>query len=114
MQKPQEPFTLINVEEAKRLIDEGRVKVIDVREPDEWRWGHIPVATHIPLGKIVNQPLETLTLDKDQPILFVCAAGPRSGVACEVAAAMGYTELYNLQGGTLEWVKAGHPVELGD
>ncbi len=48
MTQPQEPFKRIGVDEAKRLIDEGKVRLVDVREPDEWTSGHIPQATHIP------------------------------------------------------------------
>ncbi|MBI4214125.1 MAG: rhodanese-like domain-containing protein [Chloroflexi bacterium] len=113
MQRPQEPFQRVDVEVAKQLIDEGKVRVIDVREPDEWQAGHIPVADHIPLGQIVNQPLTALEGDVSQPLLFVCAVGGRSAVACEVAAAMGYTELYNLEGGTVAWARGGLPVNTG-
>ena len=110
MQQPQEPFKRIGVDEAKQLIDEGKVQVIDVREPDEWNSGHIPQATHIPLPKIVNNPEASLQTDRNQPHVFVCAAGQRSAVACEVAAMLGYKELYNLEGGTIAWIKSGNPV----
>ncbi len=113
MRQAQEPFIRIGVEEAKKLIDAGGVRVIDVREPDEWIAGHIPVATHIPLGGIVNKPTETLTVDKEDTLLFVCAVGGRSAIACEVAATMGYTHLYNLEGGTTAWRSSGNPVDMG-
>ncbi len=106
----QEPFKRIDVEEAKRLIDEGKVRVIDVRNPDEWAAGHIPQAIHIPLPQIVNNPQASLSGDFDQPQLFVCAVGERSAVACEVAAMLGYREIYNLTGGTNAWIKSGHPI----
>jgi rhodanese-related sulfurtransferase len=113
VRQAQEPFKRVDVEAAKQLIADGKVKVIDVREPDEWRAGHIPVAQLIPLGGIVNKPRETLTIDTSQPLLFVCAVGGRSAIACEVAAAMGYTELYNLEGGTNAWRSTGNPVDTG-
>ncbi|OGG47849.1 MAG: hypothetical protein A3F84_29245 [Candidatus Handelsmanbacteria bacterium RIFCSPLOWO2_12_FULL_64_10] len=113
MQHPQEPFRRVTVAEAKQLIDDGKVRVVDVREPDEWRAGHIPLADHVPLGKIVNQPLDALEGDVTQPTLFVCAVGGRSAIACEVAATMGYTELYNLEGGTTAWIRTGLPVNTG-
>lgn len=114
MRQGQEPFKRIGVDEAKKLIDEGKVKVIDVREPDEWRAGHISVATHIPLGAVVNKPTESLTMDRGESLLFVCAVGGRSAIACEVAAAMGYTDLYNLEGGTVAWRNSGNPVDTGE
>jgi len=113
MTQPQEPFKRIGVDEAKRLIDEGKVRLVDVREPDEWTSGHIPQATHIPLPQIVNNPEKSLEGDREQPQVFVCAAGQRSAVACEVAAMLGYKDLYNLEGGTIAWIKSGNPVNTG-
>lgn len=110
MQQPQEPFKRIGVDEAKELIEQGRVRVVDVRNPDEWESGHIPVATHIPLPRILSNPDATLAGDLEQPQLFVCAVGERSAVACEVAAMLGYKEVYNLSGGTIAWIKGGNPV----
>ena len=98
-------------QKVKRLIEEGKIRLIDVREPDEWTSGHIPQATHIPLPQIVNNPEATLEGDRDQPQVFVCAAGTRSAVASEVAAMLGYKEIYNLEGGTIAWIKSGNPVD---
>jgi rhodanese-related sulfurtransferase len=109
--QPQEPFKRINVEEAKQLMAEGKVRVIDVRNPDEWAAGHIPQAVHIPLQGILNNPTATLEGDMTQPHLFVCAVGERSAVACEVAAMLGYSEIYNLSGGTNQWIREGNPVD---
>jgi rhodanese-related sulfurtransferase len=106
----QEPFKRIDVEEAKKLMAEGKVRVVDVRNPDEWVQGHIPEAVHVPLPQIVNNPQASLQGDLDQPQLFVCAVGERSAVACEVAAMLGYKEIYNLSGGTTAWIKGNNPV----
>src|SRR4030095_7467860 len=106
MTQPHEPVKRIGVDEAKRLIDEGRVRLVDVREPDEWTSGHIPQAIHIPLPRMVNDPDKSLEGDRDQPQVFVCAGGTRSAVACEMAAALGYKDLYNLEGGTLAWIQS--------
>src|SRR5579871_2718196 len=101
MQQPQEPFKRVGIEEAEKLIKDGKVRVIDVRNADEWVTGHIPQATHIPLPSIINSPQTSLAGDLEQPHLFVCAVGERSAIACEVAAMLGYKEIYNLQGGTI-------------
>ncbi len=103
----KEPFQRIEVEEAKALIEKG-FKVVDVREPAEWEQGRIPNATHIPLNTLLARAQELITEDN---IIFVCAEGMRSAVACEVAAAVGRTNLYNLEGGTIAWAKANNPLE---
>ncbi|MDE2058626.1 MAG: rhodanese-like domain-containing protein [candidate division NC10 bacterium] len=101
----RDPFERINVETAKKLIEEGGMVVVDVREPAEWSQGHIPEAVLIPLGTLMNRPRELLQQDG---IIFVCAEGIRSAVACEVAAAIGRTQLFNLEGGTKAWLKQGY------
>ncbi|HWQ70419.1 MAG TPA: rhodanese-like domain-containing protein [Patescibacteria group bacterium] len=103
----RDPFERINVETAKKLIEAGGMVVVDVRESAEWSQGHIAEAIHIPLGTLMNRPRELLQQDG---IIFVCAEGIRSAVACEVAAAIGKTQLYNLEGGTKAWLKQGYPL----
>ena len=103
----QDPFDRITPETAKGLIDKGGMVVVDVRESAEWSQGHIAEAVHIPLGTLMNRPRELLQQDG---IIFVCAEGIRSAVACEVAAAIGKTQLYNLEGGTIAWLKQGYPL----
>jgi len=103
----KEPFDRVGVKDAQALIEEG-YKVIDVREPFEWAQGRIPNATHIPLNTLLARAQELLTEDN---LIFVCAEGVRSAVACEVAAAVGRTNLYNLEGGTVAWARAGNPLE---
>ncbi|MBX5491405.1 MAG: rhodanese-like domain-containing protein [Chloroflexi bacterium] len=103
----QEPFTRVSAEEAKRLIDEGKVQLIDVREPNEYERDHIPNARLLPLGTLMAQP-EALSGDD---ILFICEMGVRSAVACEFAASLGLERLYNLEGGMAAWRSQGYPVE---
>jgi len=105
---PREPFTRITVEEAKEMVDRGDIQVIDVREPNEYREGHMPGAKLIPVNSVLTRIQE---LNHDRDIVFVCAVGQRSALACEMAAAMGLERLYNLEGGTQAWVEAGLPVE---
>jgi rhodanese-related sulfurtransferase len=103
----KETFQRVGVEEAKTLIEKG-CKIIDVREPFEWEQGRIPTSTHIPLNTLLARAQELITEDN---IIFVCAEGIRSAVACEVAAAVGRTNLYNLEGGTGAWARADNPLE---
>jgi len=107
---PQEPFHRIDVAEAKEMLQNG-AHVIDVREPHEYTSGHVPGAAHIPVNTVLARRDE---LPRDgNKLIFVCAVGQRSALACEMAAAAGLPAdaLYNLEGGTDAWVKAGEPVE---
>ncbi len=106
---PQEPFHRVTVDEAKQMLADG-AHIIDVRELHEYTAGHVPGAPLIPVGSVFARREE---LPKDGKIIFTCAVGQRSALACEMAAAAGITadRLYNLEGGTEAWVKAGEPVE---
>jgi rhodanese-related sulfurtransferase len=104
---PREPFTRISVDEAKEMMNDGAA-VIDVREPHEYSGGHVPNASLIPVNSVFARREE---LPKDQDLIFVCAVGQRSALACEMAAATGLTRLFNLEGGTEAWINAGLPVD---
>jgi len=106
----REPFYRISVAEAKEMMSGDDAAVIDVRNPDEYQGGHVPGATLIPVNSVFQRREE---LPKDGKIIFVCAVGQRSALAAEMAAAAGLPadRLYNLEGGTDAWRKAGEPVE---
>lgn len=103
-----EPFVRVDIPTAHKMIANGDVQVIDVREPNEYAEGHIPGVTLVPLNTLLANPREHLTRDN---LMFVCAVGQRSAVACEMAAAVGIEHIYNLEGGTTGWAKAGLPIE---
>ena len=106
----REPFFRVTVAEAKEMMAGDDTVVIDVRNPDEYRSGHVPGASLIPVNSVFQRSGE---LPKDKKILFVCAVGQRSALAAEMAAAAGLPadRLYNMDGGTDAWRKAGEPVE---
>ena len=107
--RPNEPFTRLSAEQAKKMLDakDGTV-VVDVREPDETKTGHVPGAVLMPVNSVFSRVSE---LPKDKDIIFVCAVGQRSALAAEIAAAMGLTKLFNIEGGTEAWRSAGYPLE---
>jgi len=105
---PMEPFTRISVAEAKEKIDGGNVQVIDSRTPGEYMGGHVPGAINIPHMATVSQKDK---LEQGKELVFICQMGSRSALACEFAAALGFKDLYNVEGGTEAWIKAGYATE---
>ena len=97
----------IDVAEAQRRATAGEVELVDVREKDEWKSGHAPLAKHIPLGNLSGQ-LKGLA-GKGRPIAFICRSGARSGSACGAARKAGI-EAINVKGGMSAWTRAGLPV----
>jgi len=105
---PREPFSRLSISEAKEKVDTGKVQVIDVRTPAEYSEGHVPGALNIPHMSILARKAE---LAPDRELVFICAVGQRSALACEFAAAAGFQDLYNVEGGTEAWIKAGYGVD---
>lgn len=104
------PFQRIDVGTARQMMESGGVRIIDVREPNEFAQGHVPNAELIPLGQILAKPQDHIKTD--QKTIFVCGVGQRSAVAAEMAAAIGATDIYNMEGGTTAWIANGFPTEV--
>ena len=114
-QDPGEPYFRVDSAEGQSMLaaDPNGTIVIDVRRDDEWVTGHVAGAIHIPVDDLTDN-MDRIPTDKK--VLFICAAGVRSGLACEMAAAMGYEaeNLYNIEDGTPAWIAGGHPTSYGD
>lgn len=101
--------TSLSPVEATMLINREDAIIVDVRDQGEYAQGHIPDARHIPLGELTRRIAELDTF-KTRPLILCCASGARSATAMTQLARAGFERLYNLQGGLIEWQKAGHPV----
>ena len=97
----------ISPAEAARALADG-VRVIDVREPDEWEAGHVGGAEHVPLGALADLLTELAGAER---VVFVCRSGARSDVAAAVAERAGVRRADNLAGGMHAWAAAGLPLE---
>ena len=89
------------------IDNEKPLLVLDVRQPDEYRTGHIQGAKLIPLNELSARLDE---LPDDQEILCVCRTGARSGMAAGQLASAGY-KAFNLSGGMVGWQRAGLAVK---
>jgi rhodanese-related sulfurtransferase len=85
------------------------VRVIDVRETDEYVSGHVPGAVHVALGTVPDHVDE---FRAEVPVYVICRSGARSMRACEVLAQHGVTAV-NIAGGTLDWIAGGRQVVTG-
>jgi rhodanese-related sulfurtransferase len=112
-EEQQAPYKTISAEEARKMIEAG-TRIIDVRRPEEWDRGHIAEADLIPVEAGVyafGTELQKLNLVPDEKVIFTCAAGHRSIIACEIALLMGFKDVYNLANGMSGWTFHGYPVE---
>jgi rhodanese-related sulfurtransferase len=107
------------VDEAKREIkeiDAAELKrmqrspesftLIDVREPDEVAQGAIAGSKPLPRGQL-EYKIDTITADKDQPIVCYCGGGGRSALAAQSLKRMGFKNVMSLAGGYKGWKGSG-------
>ena len=96
----------IAIDQAAAALDRGAA-VIDVREPKEFRTGHLPGAVNIPMGQLAARMGE---IDRNRPVYVVCASGNRSSAMTDVLTAAGFDAI-NVAGGTSAWARSGRPIE---
>ena len=83
--------------------------LVDVREDDEWREGHIPESIHLGKG-VIERDIERVIPDREAAIVLYCGGGFRSALAAESLQRMGYTNVASMDGG----IKAWRERELGE
>lgn len=83
--------------------------VLDVRTPEEFTESHLPDARNIDYkNEAFKDSIQTL--DKSKPYYVYCKSGVRSGKAAEIMREMGFTRVYNMEGGIDAWKKEGMPL----
>jgi sulfur-carrier protein adenylyltransferase/sulfurtransferase len=92
------------------LKEDKSVKLIDVRERNEWEEGYIPGSVHVPRGFLESRIEETLP-DKAAPVILYCAGGVRSAFATKTLQEMGYSNVLSMSGGYNGWKNAGLEVQ---
>jgi rhodanese-related sulfurtransferase len=100
-------FNNITVAELQAMMGRDGLRLIDVRTDAEISRGKIPQGDPLPLHLL---PLRLGGMDKDSATVFYCQMGGRSAQAAAFAAANGFTDVYNLQGGISAWAQAGLPI----
>lgn len=102
--------THVNVEQAKKLIANKNVMVLDIRTPEEFAAGHIAGATNINF-RAADFEKAIAALDKNQTYVLHCASGGRSTQSLPTFSKLGFKSVCHLDGGIKAWQKAKLPVE---
>jgi molybdopterin/thiamine biosynthesis adenylyltransferase/rhodanese-related sulfurtransferase/molybdopterin converting factor small subunit len=99
--------TEISAVELKQRLDRGdQLKLVDVREPNEYQINRIPGTVLIPLGEVPRRYGE---LNPDEEIVVHCKMGGRSAKAADFLRSVGFKRVLNLKGGILEWIDKVDP-----
>ena len=102
-------FNSINPAMATQLINRENAIILDVREDNEYREGHIVNSVHIPLSYL-NDRLKELDKYKETPVIVGCRSGQRSSQACVTLKKLGFAAVYNLSGGVMAWKNDNLPL----
>jgi rhodanese-related sulfurtransferase len=87
-----------------------KLRLIDTREDDEWRAGHVAGAEHIGRG-VIERDITAKVPNKEEELILYCGGGFRSALAADNLQRMGYTRVRSLAGGWREWTQRGLPTE---
>ena len=102
--------------QAKDMIAQGNVLVVDVRDaPELEKTGKVAGAVHVSRGMLdfradPDSPYHDKRFDKTKPVILYCASGGRSALGGKLLKDMGYDQVYNA-GSFKEWAESGSAIE---
>lgn len=102
-----EKANVISLSEAKDLITNNGVQLIDLRGVSEYRSGHIAKAKNVFVGTL---PDNLDKVSKEKKVIIYCQSGDRATIGYSLLAKNGYKNVVNFSGSINEWVNAGEPV----
>lgn len=92
---------VVDLETLQAKIDgDEKITILDVREPAEYAFGHIPGAKHIPLGELEERFEE---LEKQDDLYIICRTGNRSDLAAQTLTEKGFSKVTNVNPGMSSW-----------
>ncbi|HEY1372370.1 MAG TPA: molybdopterin-synthase adenylyltransferase MoeB [Candidatus Binatia bacterium] len=107
MDEARKDIKEVSVQETKDLLQKNGHILLDVREKDEYREGHLENAVSLPRG-FLEIKVETTVPEKSTPIIAYCAGGTRSLLAAKALKEMGYQNVVSMAGGYGAWKTAGY------
>ena len=109
------PTTTITPAQLAELSRSGKsIELIDVRTPVEFREVHLDIARNAPLDQLnPTRLMQARSSPATEPLYVICRSGGRSQQACDQFEQAGFTNIINVEGGTLACIAAGLPVVRG-
>jgi rhodanese-related sulfurtransferase len=104
-------FAALSSAQAVRLMNQGAL-IIDLRPKEAFEAGHIGEARNVPPAELEAQA-ESLKKWRDRTVITYCDSGANGAGAARTLAKLGFTKVFNLDGGLNAWVKDNLPVIKG-
>ena len=98
-----ENIQVIDVANFKEAVVGKTVQLVDVRTPEEYNAGYIDNAINIDYFDQEKFKQAFKKLDKDKPVYVYCRSGSRSNMSAIILKELGFTKLYDLDGGYIAW-----------
>lgn len=106
--------TITPLKFAELCKNEKKIDLIDVRTPVEYREVHVETARNVPLDELDAAALmQARNGSANEPLYVICRSGSRGQKACEKFLKAGFSNVVNIEGGTMACVEAGLPVVRG-
>jgi rhodanese-related sulfurtransferase len=102
-------FAALSAAQAVRLMNQGGALVIDLRSKDSFDAGHIVDARNVPAATLESQA-DSLKKWRDKNVITYCDNGNNGASAARALIKLGFTKVFNLQGGLNGWVKDNLPL----
>ena len=104
-------FAALSSAQAVRLMNQGAL-IIDLRPQEAFEAGHIGEARNVPGAELESQA-ESLKKWRDRTVITYCDSGANGAGAARALAKLGFTKVFNLDGGLNAWIKDNLPVIKG-
>jgi rhodanese-related sulfurtransferase len=99
----------LSPQQVTQKINNEDAKVLDIRAKDEFNKGHLPNAINIP-ARDVQKRVSELASYKDTPLILICKTGTTAGATGSILAKEGFTKLFKLRGGIMDWQGSNLPL----
>lgn len=96
-------FQVLEYQEYKNNVINKNVQLFDVRTPEEYSLGNIKGSKNIDFKNQEKFNIFFSELDKKTPVYLYCRSGNRSKKSADILMDMGFSEIYDLKGGFIEW-----------
>lgn len=101
---------VVPAQEAVMLINKQNAAVVDIRNAEEFRKGHIAGAINVPNSQLKANNLNLIEKYKDKPLVLVCESGMTTSGAGRLLSKAGFSQVHTLRGGMTDWRTQNLPV----
>jgi rhodanese-related sulfurtransferase len=108
---PRDYYAVPQIGALKGMLQDQSALLIDVREPSEFRRGHIPGAMNMPLRSLTDN-LDNIS--KDRPVVLYCSSGYRTAMGVMALQMLGYSNVRGFPPSIQGWKAGGEPIVTSD